>query len=922
MWRAVAANESISVDGDDEMSMRFLSQEKRQLARDMLEKRGLAAAQQIIARRGDERPAPLSFAQWRLWYHEQLHPGSALYNTPIVVELQGEIDTQALERAFDQIIERHEVLRTVFQIVDGEPRQLVRPAQKRLLPIEDLTHLSPEERHQIALESAEGSVRAPIDLAEGPAFHARLIRLDQQRWWLLVMNHHMVFDGWSRSVLLKELATWYGVNVGIGNPLPPLPVQYSDFAYWQRSKETEAKLNDQLDWWVEKLASAPTYLALPTDRPRPPVQSFRGNTGLFTIDAELYARVEAFARSAGVTAFAVLLSALKLQLYRLTNQPDLVISTGVATRQQKEVEGLIGCFINVLLLRTDLSGAPTCAELVRRVGQTSMSAFAHQDLPFERLVTALAPERDLSYNPLAQVMIVYHNEGLEEADLPGIRMRRVMLEKQIAQYDLLLHLRPIGRELHGMLEYNIDLFDESTIERWCQQYVHLLSEIVAQPHAAIDDVPLLPPAQVEAILDLNGAPSTFPHDRCIHQLIEERAAAHAASPAIETVDAVVSYGALNNDANRLAHRMQALGVRRGDVIGVSLDRTPAMVVALLAIVKCGAAYVPIDPSYPVERVRFIVSDSQTRLVVTESHLLEKFDEQVAGTTLLSLDREREGLAAYPESNPDAGGSPEDMLYLIYTSGSTGTPKGVMLDHRGRVNNFHDFNARFGIGPDDRVLAVSSLSFDMCAYDVFGTLMAGGTIVLPSGGTTPKPDEWGELIHSRQVTIWHSAPALLGALLERFDQGLLTSAPSLRLALLGGDWIPLTMPDDLRRYAGPGITVVSLGGASEVSTDSTIHVVGERDPHWSSIPYGVAMANQTAYVLDDRMRLAPVGVAANFISVASALAGDTSAGQDLLPHALCRTRTLAFRVNESTVRVISRAGPILDRLNSWGERTSK
>jgi len=843
------------------MSKRFLSPEKRQLARDVLEKRGLAnASRPTITRRGDDHPAPLSFAQWRLWYHEQLHPGSALYNTPIAIELEGELDTRALECAFDRIIERHEVLRTVFRIVDGEPRQLVQPAQSRSLPIEDLTHLSPEERRQVALASAERSVREPIDLVEGPVFHARLIKLEEQRWWLLVMNHHMVFDGWSRPVLMNELATWYGVNVGVGDPLSPLQLQYGDFASWQRSKETEATLDRQLAWWVGKLAGAPTYLALPTDRPRPPVQSFRGNTSLFTIGSDLYGQIDSFTRTAGVTAFAVLLAALKLQLYRLTGQPDLVISTGVATRQQKEVEGLIGCFINVLLLRTELSDLPTCAELVRRVAETSMSAFAHQDLPFERLVTALAPERDLSYNPLAQVMIVYHNEGLDEAELPGIRTRRVMPEKQIAQYDLLLHLRPINGELHGMLEYNVDLFDEGTIKRLCEQYVHLLSQILAEPDTAIDDIPLLPPAQLRAILDLNGPASAFPQERCIHHLIEERAASQAASPAIETIDAVISYGALNSDANRLAHRLQALRVRRGDVIGVSLDRTPAMVVALLAIVKCGAAYVPIDPSYPVDRVRFIVADSQTRLVVTESHLLDKFDRQVDSTSLLCLDQETEKLADYPASNPDAGTSPEDMLYLIYTSGSTGTPKGVMLDHRGRVNNFHDFNCRFGIGPNDRVLAVSSLSFDMCAYDVFGTLMAGATIVLPSGGTTPKPDEWGELMHSRNVTIWHSAPALLGALLERFAQGLVGMVPSLRLALLGGDWIPLAMPDDLRRFASPEITVVSLGGATEVSMDSTIHVVGKRDPHWSSIPYGVAMANQSAYVLDDRMRLAPVGVA--------------------------------------------------------------
>jgi amino acid adenylation domain-containing protein len=842
------------------MTSSFLSEEKRQIARNLLKQRGLAGTQQhAIPRCNDAGSAPLSFAQQRLWYHEQLHPNSGLFNTPIVVELKGDLNTIALARALDQIIERHEVLRTVFRVVDGEPCQLIQTAYSIPLPVEDLSYLPLEkERYQIAMKSAEDSVRASIDLSNGPVFHARLIKLDEQCWWLLVICHHIVFDGVSMSIFLKELAAWYTANTGQGSPLPPLPVQYGDFARWQRSKDMEVRLDEQLIWWMQKLKNAPAFLALPTDRPRPPVQSFRGNSCTFTISAEVRTDVEAFARASGVTTFVVLASALKLLLYRLTGQSDLIISTGVATRQYKEVEDLVGCFINVLLLRTELSDALTCDELVQRVSETSMSAFAHQDLPFERLVTALSPERDLSYNPLAQVMIVHHNAGIEEPELTGIRMRRVMPEKLIAQYDLLLHLIPSDGELQSRLEYSADLFDGSTAERMCEQYVHLLREILERPQADINAVPLLPQRQVDAILALNKGPAAFPHDRCIHSLIEDRVVKHPNAPAIETVDSVVSYAELNRDANKLAHRMRELGVRRGDVIGVSLERTPMMVSALLAIVKCGAGYVPIDPNYPVERVRFIVSDSQTRLVVTHSKLLEKFGDRAEGTTLLCLDQEQ--LANYPVENVDSGASPDDLLYLIYTSGSTGSPKGVMLDHRGRVNNFHDFNTRFGIGPSDRVLAISSLSFDMCAYDVFGTLMAGGTIVLPSAALALAPDEWGELIRNRAVTIWHSAPALLSALLERFKQDLIGPAPSLRLALLGGDWIPLTMPDDLRNYAGPQITVVSLGGATEVSMDSTIHVVGERDPHWSSIPYGVAMANQTAYVLDDRMCLAPVGVA--------------------------------------------------------------
>jgi amino acid adenylation domain-containing protein len=842
------------------MSALLLSPEKRRLAQNLLQQRGLTPKYRpAIPTRTSTGPAPLSFAQQRLWYHEQLHPGSALYNTPIVLELHGELNIEALADAFGQIIERHEVLRTVFRLVGSEPCQVVQPACAMSLPVENLTQLPEGERQQAALASAEASIRTPINLSEGPVFHARLIQLDGNRWWLLMMVHHMVFDGLSSTLLIRDLAASYATIIGKGSPLPPLALQYADFAQWQRSMEMDQKLEEQLNWWKQRLQNAPTLLALPTDRPRPAVQSFRGKSCELLIDAGRCIEINALARGLGVTTFAVLAAAFKLLLYRLTGQSDLVISTGVATRQYKEIENLLGCFINVLLLRTDLAAPLTCAELVQRVGETALSAFARQDLPFDRLVTALAPERDLSYNPLTQVMIVHHNAGDDLPEIHGVQARRVMLEKLIAQYDLLLHLSPLGESLYGRIEYSADLFDESTAKRLCEQYIHILGELVTRPQVQIDDVSLLPQHQVEAILGLNAAPTTFPRERCIHHLIEERVCTQPEAVAIATADVAISYDTLNRRANQLAGRLRELGVGRGAAVGVSLERSPALVVALLAVVKCGAAYVPIDPNYPQERVRFILDDSQPKLVVTHSALLKNFAER-AKVDLCCLDREEDALNGRADNNVDANCSPDDLLYLIYTSGSTGAPKGAMLDHRGRVNNFHDFNTRFGIGPGDRLLAVSSISFDMCAYDVFGTLMCGGTIVLPPGSASPAPDAWGELILRHQVTVWHSAPALLGALLERFDQGLAPSTPSLRLALLGGDWIPLTMPDALRRYAGPQITVVSLGGATEVSMDSTIYVVGQRDPQWSSIPYGVAMANQTAFVLDDRMRIVPVGVA--------------------------------------------------------------
>lgn len=843
------------------MTVNALSHKRRQFAKLLAAKRGiLGLTEDTFPQITSNGITPLSFAQMGLWYHDQLHPNSPLYNIPVVVELQGKLDTLALQQALNQVVDRHQVLRSVFRMIDGEPRQVTLPQTSVPIPVEDLSHLPYNIRLLAAMESAERSVRTPMNLSDGPLFHARLIKIDEQCSWLLVMTHHIVFDGWSRTVLMRELAAWYRANVGLGEQPLPLQIQYSDFANWQRSLHKEEKLQLETEWWVQNLKGAPVYLALPTDRPRPAIQSFNGNTCTFTIDPHTFSNIETFAGSMGVTTFTVMTAALKLLLYRLTGQSDLVVSTGVATRNRTEFEPLIGCFINILLLRTQFAQINTCVDLIQQVYTTSMEAFTHQDLPFDRLVGALAPKRDLSYNPLSQVMIVYHNDGLEETGLPGIRTRRIMPEKQIAQYDLLLHLRPIDSSLYGMLEYSTDLFDKETVDRFCEQYMHVIRQILTNHNVAVADVQLLPPNQVEEILHLNHPVSPFPDTSCIHHLIEQRVAQNPKAPAVETANAVVSYGDINRTANMLAHQLQELGVGRGDIVGISLERTPAMVVALLAIVKCGAAYVPIDPNYPHERVRFIVSDSQTRLVITEAALVSKFEQRSADVALLCIDLEEISNSTYPAVNLDCEVSPDDLLYLIYTSGSTGTPKGVMLDHRGRVNNFHDFNKRFDIGPGDRLLAISSLSFDMCAYDVFGTLMSGGSIVLPSGGSTPEPEKWAELIRTRQVTIWHSAPALLSALLDLFEQGLIPPAPTMRLALLGGDWIPLSMPDKLRTYAGPQLVFVSLGGATEVSMDSTIYVVNERDPHWNSIPYGVAMTNQTAYVLDERMCLTPRGVA--------------------------------------------------------------
>lgn len=844
------------------MTTQLITAAKMEQARKLMAERGLTKkpTMQLIGARLTPGPAPLSHAQMRLWYHEQLHPNSALYNTPIVLELKGDLNEEALSFAFNSIVERHEVLRTIFQETDGEIVQIPRPFERFEIAMDDLTTTPPEAREALARGIAEQAVRQPFDLSKGPLFHTRLLKLGQGVWWLLILNHHIVFDGWSRSVLMQELSTWYRAALGLQYEPQPLATQYADYAIWQSSPEHKQRELLDLNWWTERLRGAPTLLALPTDRPRPPVQTFRGKTHTFVIPTTILESVDAAAAALGVTQFVMFASALSFLLHRLSGQSDIILSTGIATRQSREIEHLIGCFINVLLLRSKLERGDDCVTLIKNMSEMTLSAFAHQHAPFQSLVASLAPERDLSYNPLTQVMIVHHNENLGEAELPDVSVRRLMPEKEIAQYDLLLHLRPMENDaMVGMLEYNVDLFDEVSITRMCAQFIHVLTELTVNSSRLLDDISVLPPEQTAEILALNPPAAPFPRHRTIHSLIEERCRISPEAIAVDSAEVQLSYCELNTAANQLAHFLRIRGVRRGDIVGISLDRSVEMVTALLAVAKTGAAYVPIDPAYPLERVQFVATDSRAKVIVTHSSISALFESNARNTAIICIDKEYSRIAESPTWDPPESAAPTDLLYLIYTSGSTGTPKGVMLDHRGRVNNFSDFNRRFSIGPGDRLLAVSSLSFDMCAYDVFGSLMAGATIVLPPGGSTPNPEEWSDLLVSRKVTIWHSAPALLTTVLDRFQKGLAPQAPALRLALLGGDWIPLSMPDRLRAYSSRSVTVVSLGGATEVSMDSTIYVTEQIQSHWRSIPYGVAMANQSAFVLDSRMQLSPIGV---------------------------------------------------------------
>ncbi|HKH48850.1 MAG TPA: amino acid adenylation domain-containing protein, partial [Thermoanaerobaculia bacterium] len=806
-----------------------------------------------LPRRPQADRAPLSFAQQRLWFIDRLAPGNAAYNNPVAMRLRGPLDVGVLTAALTEIHRRHEILRTTFPLENGEPVQRIgAPETAEIRWLETAS-----------MDAVWQAVEEPFDLAVRPAVRHLLARRredDEGGHLFVTAMHHILWDEWSQGIFVRELATLYEAFLaGRPSPLPELPAQYGDWAVWQRETLRGEVLEGHLAYWRARLDGAPRLLALPTDRPRPAVQTFRGATRPFAVSGELSRSLHDVALRHGATLFMTLLGAFQALLGRYSGQDDLVVSTGTGGRGRVEAESLIGCFINILLLRADLAVPASFGELLDRTRESTLGAFAHQDLPFELLVDALKVERDPSANPLAQVMLVFLNVPPLNLQLGGdLEVEGVRIDRESAQFDLCFYLGEEGGGLNGHLEYNVDLFDAATVDRLLGHFHNFLERAAADPSHRVAEISLLSEAERRQAIDgWNAMAVDFPRDACLHELFEARAAEEPEAVALVCGEESLTYRELERRANQLAHHLIRLGAARGGRIGVSLERAPEVPVSLLAVLKAGCAYVPLDPEYPQERLAVMLESADVHLLVTQERLAGRFARFDVRPVLV------DGWSEESDRPPATGVSPEDLVYVIFTSGSTGRPKGVMLDHRGRVNNFTDFNRRFRIGPGDAVLAVSSLSFDMSAYDMLGALAAGGTIVLPRPEELLEPSSWAGLLERHRVTVWHSVPAMLEMLVDRLEARPESAPRSLRVALLGGDWIPVSLPDRLRAVV-PGAQVVSLGGATEVSMDSTVYCIGEVDPAWKSIPYGMPMANQLAYVVGPDGGPNPVDVAGELL----------------------------------------------------------
>ncbi|HJX29310.1 MAG TPA: amino acid adenylation domain-containing protein, partial [Thermoanaerobaculia bacterium] len=842
---------------------------------------GTVAAPPITAAPRDAEASPsgwpLSFSQQRLWFLDRFEPGNPAYNIPLPVRLSGAIEVELLERIFTEVIRRHEALRTTFDTRNGQPVQVIAPADsvRPALEVLDLTAVPEAERQERVRALATEEALRPFDLRQGPLLRLTLLRLAASDHVLLVTMHHIVSDGWSMGVLLREIATLHqAFTQGLDSPLPELPVQYADFAAWQREWMQGEVLEAQLAYWKGQLEGAPAVLELPLDRPRPAVQTYGGAALDRTLPPALSAALRELCRQQGVTPFMVLLAAWSALLGRYAGQRDVLVGTPIAGRNRREIEGLIGFFVNSLVLRTDLSGDPDFAGLLARVRATALDAFSHQDLPFERIVEDLVPERNLAHSPLFQVMLVLQNTPRQDIDLPGLTLSPVEMDSRVARLDLTLTFREAADGFSGALEYNTDLFDPTTAARLLARFEALLAAATTDPALSLGELPVLLPAErQQALFEWNDTRTAYPVQpgQTLHGLIAAQAARTPDAVAAVFEGEALTYADLVGRARQLAHQLTGLGVRPDGRVGVLLERSLEMIVGLLGVLEAGAAYVPLDSTYPAERLATLIESAGASVVLAQGRLTHLLPNR--GETVLLLDDP----ASFPplpvggstlgegDDRGERGGevraAGQSLAYVIFTSGSTGTPKGVMVPHQGIVNRLLWMQEAYGLTPEDRVLQKTPFSFDVSVWEFFWPLLTGARLVFARPEGHRDPAYLAGLIAREGITTLHFVPSMLQAFLEApgLDQpgGHPGTLQSVRRVMASGEALP---PDLVRRFFARfgHAELHNLYGPTEASVDVSFWPAVPEPPR-SVVPIGRPIANLRLHVVDRELRPQPIGV---------------------------------------------------------------
>jgi amino acid adenylation domain-containing protein len=840
-----------------------LSPDRQKLLSRLLKKDDIDLSQAVIIPRvRNSNLAPLSFSQQRLWLFLQLDPENISYNVYEAIVLKGHLQVPALAQSFSEIVRRHEVLRTTFQVVSGEPMQVIAEPHPIALEVIDLRQLPRQERDQTAQRLTDEEARRPFDLARGPLLRVKLLKLEDEEHILLTTVHHIVSDGWSSGILSHELTTLYkAASLGHSSPLPELPIQYADFALWQRDWLSGEVLEQQLGYWRNKLSRALPVLELPSDHLRPAVQSYRGAGEALALPETLSRKLKNLSNDEGVTLFMTLLAAFMVLVHRYTGQTDICVGVPIANRNRAETENLIGFFVNNLVLRTDLKGNPTFHSFLAEVGKETLQAYAHQDMPFEKLVEELQPERSLSYMPLFQLMFMVQNARSGDLALQDLNPSEVDISVTTTKYDLSLSVTEVDNHLFAFAVYNSDLFDPSTIQRLLKHYQVLLEGIVANPQQHIEELPLLLEEELRLFDEVNNTQTEYPDGKCLHELFEEQAARTPEAIAVVCEQRQLTYRELNEQADKLAAFLRQRGVGAETIVGILMERSAEMVIALLSVLKSGGAYLPLDLNYPKQRLALMLEETQVSLVLTQEQWQKSLPE--FNGEVLCLDSDPVWSSSFSSSaenslKAELRTTADSLAFVFYTSGSTGKPKGVMATQRSAVNYLTSIVHDYEVSPFDTVLQTASLAFDASVRDIIGPLIAGAKLVLVPDNDVRDPFALRSKIEEHGITcILSITPTVLRSLTDAVaDTG--TKSETLRLILTSGESLSVSECARVRAVLGERISIVNQYGATECTMSSTRYRVPETQSSGIALA-GKPIANSRVYILDPHFRQCPVGV---------------------------------------------------------------
>ncbi len=837
-----------------------LSEARRALLEKQLQKaRAKKTKVQTIARRPEGEPMVLSFAQQRLWFLHQWEPDSPAYNIFSALSMRGRLDVSALRQAFDEIVRRHQVLQMIYVTIDEEPTQVPHPNPTLVLETVDLSGLPSAAQATEVQCLTDQEASSPFDLARDLSIRTLLLCLGEEEHVLLLTIHHIATDGWSRGVLVKDLIALYQAYCdGKPSSLPELPIQYADFAYWQRNWLQGEVLDRQLDYWKRQLAGAPAVLELPTDRPRPRIRTSNGTFCHFSLSPLLTEAVKTLAQREGVTPFMTLLAAFQILLYRYSGQEDIVVGSPIANRNRSEIEGLIGFFVNTLALRVDLSGNPSVRELLRQVRETTLEAYAHQDVPFEKLVGELRPERSLTHTPLFQVMFTYQNVPRTPLKLPGMTIEYVDAESGATKFDLKLLVEEVRGEFECAFTCNTDLFDSETIHRMIGHFRVMLDSMIADPEQRVAELPILTPDERQQLLvEWTDTRTLHPQTQCLHQLFEEQVARTPGTVAVVFEDQPYTYRELNQRANQVAHYLQSLGVGPDVRVGLFMERSLDTLVALLGILKSGGAYVPLDPIYPQERIRFMLEDVQVSALVTQSDLATNLPG-LGDIQIVCLDGDWDAIARCSSENPPITVIPSNLIYALFTSGSTGRPKGVAVEHRNYLNYYHSVIPRLQITPGMHFAMVSTFSTDLGTIQFWAPLTTGGTVHIISYERATDPEAMVDYFSQHTIDALKLVPSHFDALQGAPGSEIIVPRKLVIFTGEASQWETVAQVKALN----PDCMIQDHYGVTETTCATLTYIVPDEMPkqHAATLPLGQPLGNVQIYILDSTMEPVPIGIA--------------------------------------------------------------